>query len=80
MDNADNKNLSFGQRNWLLLCILVAILSPIIVHFIQTGARKEVHRQAVERRYSDTSSKVASPPATDTGKKPQGSPPDSLKH
>ena len=80
MDNTNDRRLSFGQRNWLLLCILVAIISPLIVHLIRSGARKQLHKEATEVRFTDTSSKVASPPGSDTGNKAQGAPPDSLKH
>lgn len=70
MENTDNKNLSFGQRNWFLLCILVAIISPIVVHYLQIGARRESYKQSVDIRTSDssknndTSNKVAVPPST----------------
>jgi hypothetical protein len=68
MENVNNKKLSFGQRNWFLLCVLVAILSPIVVHFLQVGAHKESYKQSMDIRSSDSSKasdssyKVASPP------------------
>jgi hypothetical protein len=67
MENAEDRKLSFPQRNWFLICILTAILSPLLVHFIQAGARKESYKQSVDIRYNDTGSKVAVPPGSDTG-------------
>jgi len=68
MENTDNKNLSFGQRNWFLLCVLVAILNPLAVHFLQIGARKESYKQSMDihttdsSKIKDSSYNVASPP------------------
>jgi len=80
MENTDTKNLSFPQRNWFLLCVLVAILSPLIVHWVQAGARHENYEQSINTRPpstqpnnpatsggaggTDSSYKVATPPAT----------------
>jgi len=72
MDNSNDKQPSFPQRNWLLLCIIVAILSPLIVHWMHSGAQKHVYTQETEIRDTakgnisgsggtDTSNKVASP-------------------
>jgi hypothetical protein len=47
IDTADNK-LSFPQRYWLLLCILVAIFSPFVVQWINAEARHIVYKQAIE--------------------------------
>ena len=75
MENTDNKNLSFPQRNWFLLCVLVAILSPLSVHFLQTSAQKESYKQSIDIRLSDsskpndTSYKVAAPPDNQAGNK-----------
>jgi hypothetical protein len=70
MDNANDKRLSFPQRNWLLLCILVAILSPLVVHWVHGAAQKKVYDQAINPRPAgnDTSYKVASPPGGDSAK------------
>ncbi|HLK30939.1 MAG TPA: hypothetical protein VKT28_20345 [Puia sp.] len=68
MENTDNKNLSFGQRNWFLLCVLVSILSPVTVHFLQAGAKKESYKQSIDihsadsSKANDSSYHVASPP------------------
>jgi hypothetical protein len=72
MDNVNNKQLSFPQRNWLLLCIIVAILSPIVVHLLQSGADRENYNSAIHVRpaMTDTSYKMSSPPgktASSTG-------------
>jgi hypothetical protein len=80
MDNVNDKQLSFPQRNWLLLCILVAILSPIVVHLLQTGAQKENYQESIHRpplraaaAGTDTSYKMNNPPGNDTSSK-QGGP------
>ena len=80
MENTDTKQLSFPQRNWFLLCVLVAILSPLVVHWVQAGAREKVYQQSINTRPpstqpnnpatsggaggTDTSYKVANPPTT----------------
>ena len=76
MDNVNDKQLSFPQRNWLLLCILVAIISPILVHLMQTGAQKENYRDAITTpppknaaAGADTSYKMNNPPGNDTSVK-----------
>src|ERR1700754_685105 len=50
MEKIDSPKLTFPQRNWFLLCILVAILSPLLVHWIQSGARKVNYQEAIERK------------------------------
>ena len=40
--------LSFPQRYWLLLCILVAIISPIAVNWLNAAADRVAYRQATE--------------------------------
>jgi hypothetical protein len=54
MENANDKPLSFPQRNWFLLCVLVAILSPLVVNLVRGGARREKYRQSTEIRAADT--------------------------
>ena len=49
MENTNDEKLNFGQRNWLLLCIIVAILSPVVVHWIQAGAHRESRRESMEQ-------------------------------
>jgi hypothetical protein len=65
MENTDKK-LSFPQRNWFLLCVLVAILSPLVVHWLQTGAHKESYQQSIDIKSKDSSYKIANPPGTDS--------------
>ncbi|HMH21685.1 MAG TPA: hypothetical protein VK563_07910 [Puia sp.] len=75
MEKLNDKRLSFGQRHWFLLCILVAILSPLVVYWVRTGARKEAYKQSVNIRPagSDTSYKVAIPAGgADSGKSAAG--------
>ena len=83
MENVNDKQLSFGQRNWFLLCVLVAILSPLFVHFIKVAAKTKNYNQRNEIRRSsdtDTAYHIASPPtgsAADSGTKTKSNPPDS---
>ena len=70
MENVTDKKLSFPQRNWFLLCVMVAILSPMVVYWIQNGARKVSHEQTLDIQSKDSSYKVASPPGpADTSQK-----------
>ncbi len=84
MENTNKNNLSFPQRNWLLLCILVAIISPLVVHYVGVAARQGSYQQTIDikppKTAGDSSYTVASPPANDTGNKTGGKPPDSLHH
>lgn len=50
MENVNARKLNFGQRNWVLLCIIVAILSPLFVHSVQVAARKHNYREATEQK------------------------------
>jgi hypothetical protein len=68
MENTDKK-LSFPQRNWFLLCVLVAILSPLVVHWIQIGAHKESYKQSVDIKSKDSSYKITNPPGNDSASK-----------
>lgn len=76
MEYTNDKKLSFPQRNWLLLCILVAIISPLVVNWVRAGAHKEALQQSLQIQPvnsggappasggagQDTSYKVATPP------------------
>jgi multisubunit Na+/H+ antiporter MnhG subunit len=74
MDSMKESGLTFPQRHWLILCIVVAILSPIVVHAIQTMAHKTNYNEAIEPKRDtsaagampasakDTTYKVAAPP------------------
>jgi hypothetical protein len=62
MDNVNNKQLSFPQRNWLLLCIIVAILSPLVVHLLQSGANSKNYNEATHPVMTDTSYKMSASP------------------
>ena len=72
MENVNDKKLSFPQRNWFLMCVLVAVLSPLIVHWITIGAHGVSKEQSIDigKRKSDTSYNVASPPGNAAGVKP----------
>jgi hypothetical protein len=83
MENTNDRQLSFPQRNWFLLCILVAIFSPLVVHLVQAAAHKESYKESMETRpvnaggaapagvtaagAQDSSYKMSSPPQ-DAGK------------
>src|ERR1700742_5045883 len=66
-------SLSFPQRHWFILCLIVAIISPIAVSAIQTMTRKEAYKQSTEQSVGntgsgdttakDTSYHVAAPPS-----------------
>jgi hypothetical protein len=71
MDSMKESGLTFPQRHWLILCIVVAILSPIVVHALQSMAHKANYNQAMEIKpipggdtgnAKDTSYKVPVPP------------------
>jgi cytoskeletal protein RodZ len=75
MDKVDNKGLSFPQRNWLLLCIIVAILSPIVVHLLQSGAQSKNYNEVTHPVMTDTSYKMSASPgnaASTTGSDSSG--------
>lgn len=59
MENVSTK-LSFPQRNWFLLCIIVAILSPLLVHWLHVGAQKVTYMQAIDPKVKGSSSKDSS--------------------
>ncbi|HEV2354851.1 MAG TPA: hypothetical protein VGR89_11435 [Puia sp.] len=77
VDNVEHEErLSFPQRNWLLLCVIVAIVSPIFVHAIHVEVARKWYNHSVRQRQNavgtnnsdsekvtrDTSYHVASPP------------------
>jgi hypothetical protein len=74
MDSMKESGLTFPQRHWLILCIVIAILSPIVVQALQNLAHKTNYNQATEVKpvrsgagalpadAKDTSYKVAAPP------------------
>jgi hypothetical protein len=45
-DDTANEKLSFPQRYWLLLCIVVAIFSPLVVQWLNAEARHVAYKQA----------------------------------
>ncbi|SRR6185437_14636595 len=49
-NSAAESGLTFPERHWLLLCILVAILSPLVVHWIQGTVDKKNYEQSLEQR------------------------------
>lgn len=49
-NSAAESGLTFPERHWLLLCILVAILSPLVVHWVQGAANKKNYQQSLEQR------------------------------
>ena len=69
MENTSTK-LSFPQRNWFLLCIIVAVLSPLAVHWIQGKADRSNYNNTLNMKPAgtDTSYRVSSPPSADSSK------------
>jgi hypothetical protein len=49
-NTAEESGLTFPERHWLLLCILVAILSPLVVHWIQGAVDKKNYGESLEQR------------------------------
>lgn len=45
--DTENQRLSFPQRYWLLLCILVAVFSPLAVQWLHAAADRFSYHQAV---------------------------------
>ncbi len=77
MENVSNK-LSFPQRNWFLLCVIVAILSPVVVSSLNIGARKVSAQQAIDNnKIKDSSYKIPNTPSTSA---PVKAAPDSAAH
>jgi hypothetical protein len=70
MENSQHpRGLNFAQRNWFLLCIIVAIVSSLVTYFIQSG--KKIPSDITQGGTISTSA-----PANDSA----GIPPDSLPH
>jgi hypothetical protein len=46
----DRQELSIPQRYWLVLCILVAIFSPIVVGWLDAAAHHLSYKEATEQR------------------------------
>jgi hypothetical protein len=70
MENVNVGKLNFGQRNWVLLCIIVAILSPLFVHSVQVAARKHNYREVTEQKPAhsgDSASAGSAAPAGGSG-------------
>jgi hypothetical protein len=64
--------LTFPQRNWLLLCILTAIIVAIAYYLIETN----MHATARPNEIQPTSGTANGGDTSHT----EGIPPDSLKH
>ena len=70
MDNANDKQLSFPQRNWFLICVLVAILSPLVVNWVTGAAHREAYKESLSKKPVEATSGSAAPSAggaTDSG-------------
>ncbi len=84
VENID-PGLSFPQRNWLLLCLLIAVVSPLLVSGISTLAHRRMHAVSTQQNGTayqsddttrrDTSYHVAQPPGqTSPGQAAAGQP------
>jgi hypothetical protein len=70
LQSTDNVNaLTFPQRNWLPLVLIVALVSPLVVTGVKAMTHKPVHEEPVVRTAipgdssgRDTSYHVATPP------------------
>lgn len=49
-NTAAESGLTFPERHWLLLCILVAILSPLVVYWIKGTIDRKNYNQSLEQR------------------------------
>ena len=67
--------LTFPQRNWLLLCVLTAIIVAIAYYLIDSSLHKNTHQNEIQT----TSGPTTVPNGGDTSHT-VGIPPDSLKH
>ncbi|WP_153796151.1 hypothetical protein [Foetidibacter luteolus] len=68
MEQVHRHKLSFPQRNWLLLCILVAIITAVTVYYLR--GRSNSNTVDIENASSSTINGMDS----------AGIPPDSLSH
>lgn len=59
--DTENEKLSFPQHYWLLLCIVVAIFSPLAVNWLDAAAHHMAYKQATESTSANSSSGSASP-------------------
>ena len=59
--DTENEKLSFPQRYWLLLCIIVAIFSPLIVNWLDAAAHHMAYKQATESSSTNGASSGSSP-------------------
>jgi hypothetical protein len=59
--DTEKVKLSFPQRYWLLLCILVAIFSPIFVGWLNDAAHHTAYLQSIEARRVQGGSGGSSP-------------------
>jgi hypothetical protein len=69
------RRLTFPQRNWLLLCILTAIIVAIAYYLVDSGMRNNTTPQEIQT--------TTGPTTTANGgdsSHTEGIPPDSLKH
>lgn len=69
------RRLTFPQRNWLLLCILTAIIVAIAYYLVDTGVRNNTTPQEIQTTTGPTNTANGG----DTSHT-EGIPPDSLKH
>lgn len=74
MENTNNRRLTFPQRNWLLLCLVTALITALVYYFVDTSKRNSAER------YDQTGVTGSSPSVTCDTSKGQGTPPDSLPH
>jgi len=50
VDTGEDKGLNFAERHWLLIAIFVAILSPLVVHWVQAAAHRESYHESMDQK------------------------------
>ncbi len=68
MEKNNNSRLSFPQRYWWLLCIVVCFASPVAWHYIRRGFRGNQSKQMIQIENAKSSDSFTN------------APPDSLHH
>jgi uncharacterized protein (UPF0333 family) len=69
------KRLTFPQRNWLLLCIITAIIVAVAYYLIVSATHSNTRQNQIQ-----TTSGATTVPNGGDSAHTQGIPPDSLKH
>ena len=74
MEYKNDNKLTFPQRNWLMLCILTAVITAFIYYLIDTRAGNG------SAGYHQVQSTASPSSVTTDTQQAEGIPPDSLHH